>query len=143
MKSKATAVWTGGLKDGIGKLTTAHKALDAVPYSFKTRFEGEPGTNPEELIAAAHAGCFSMALSKELGDAGVNVKSLETTATVTLSTEGNDIRITHVDLDLVAEVPEADQAAFDKAAETAKLNCPVSKLLNAEIRLKVSTSTVA
>lgn len=135
MKSKATAIWTGGIKDGQGKLTTAHKALDAVPYSFKTRFEGEPGTSPEELIAAAHAGCFSMALSKELGDAGMQVESLETAATVTLSVDGNDISITHVALDLKAKVPGADQAAFEKAAEGAKANCPVSKLLNAEISL--------
>ena len=140
MKSKATAVWKGGLTDGSGTLTTAHKALDGVPYSFGTRFEGKPGTSPEELIAAAHAGCFSMALSMQLGDAGMTAESLETEATVTLSTEGNDIRVTHVDLELRATIPCADQAAFDKAAESARANCPISKLLNAQISLHSTLS---
>jgi osmotically inducible protein OsmC len=109
--------------------------LSQTPYSFSTRFEGEKGTNPEELIAAAHAGCFTMALSAELGKAGLTAKSLRTTAAVSLEKNGGGWGVTESHLDLVAQVPGASQEAFKAAAETAKANCPISKLLNARISL--------
>jgi lipoyl-dependent peroxiredoxin len=135
MKRQATAQWQGDLKTGKGSLTTDSGVLSQTPYSFSTRFEGEKGTNPEELVAAAHAGCFTMALSAELGKAGLTAKSLRTTAAVSLEKNGGGWGVTESHLELVAQVPGASQEAFKQAAETAKANCPISKLLNARISL--------
>lgn len=135
MKHKASAVWKGGLQDGTGTMSTGSGALVEKPYSFKTRFEGEPGTNPEELIAAAHAGCFSMAFSMILGLAGMKPKKIETTATVTLEKVGEGFEITKSHLDVVATIPGASPEAFEQAAATAKAGCPVSKVLKAEITM--------
>lgn len=135
MKRTATAAWSGGLKDGRGTVSTQSGILSNTKYGFKTRFEEEPGTNPEELIAAAHAGCFTMALSAQLGEAGLTAESLKTQATVTLEQQGGGFTITAVHLDLTAKVPGASQEAFDTAVNNAKVGCPVSKLLNAEITL--------
>lgn len=135
MERKASAVWKGGLKDGKGAVSSASGVLSNTPYSFATRFEGTPGTNPEELIAAAHAGCFSMALSGQLGAAKLTASSIETTATITLEKLDSGFAITKVHLDVVAHVPGADTAAFEKAAQDAKSGCPVSKLLKAEITM--------
>ena len=130
-----SAVWSGGLKDGKGAVSTASGVLKDSQYGFNTRFEDGPGTNPEELIGAAHAGCFTMALSGQLGQAGMTAQELRTTATVSMEKVEGGFSITAVHLDLVAKIPGASQEAFDKAANTAKENCPVSKLLNAEITL--------
>ena len=135
IKRNGSAVWSGGLKDGKGAVSTGSGALKEQPYGFNTRFEDSPGTNPEELIGAAHAGCFTMALSGQLGKAGMTAQELRTTATVSMEKEGDGFSITAVHLDLVAKIPGASQEAFDKAANTAKENCPVSKLLNAKITL--------
>lgn len=135
MKRTASAVWTGGLKDGLGKLTTQSTVLINTPYGFNTRFEDEPGTNPEELIGAAHAGCFSMALAAQLGEAGLTPERLETSAAVTLEKADGGFSITAVHLDLVARIPGADTATFTALANKAKTDCPVSKLLNATITL--------
>jgi lipoyl-dependent peroxiredoxin len=135
MKRKASAVWTGGLKDGKGSITTATGVLSNTPYSFSTRFEDVPGTNPEELIAAAHAGCFSMALSGQLGAAGMTAERIDTTATVTLDKVEGGFGITEIHLDVVARIPGADQAAFDTAANNAKVGCPISKLFNTNITM--------
>jgi len=135
MNSNATAVWTGGLKDGKGNISTDSEALSKTPYSFKTRFEGEKGTNPEELIAAAHAGCFTMALSAQLEAEGVKADEIKTTATVKLEKLPDGFAITSVHLKTTAKIPGADQAVFDKATKNAKEGCPVSKLLKAEITL--------
>ncbi len=135
MARKATAVWNGSLKEGKGTISTESGVLSKAPYSFKMRFENERGTNPEELIAAAHAGCFTMALSAQLGNAGITAESLETTASVTLEKQGDGFAITKIHLDLTARIPNADKAAFEKATEAAKAGCPVSKLLKAEITL--------
>jgi osmotically inducible protein OsmC len=133
MDRKATAVWSGGLKDGKGSLSTDSGVLKQAQYSFGTRFENGVGTNPEELLAAAHAGCFTMALSSELGKAGMTAKKLETTATVTLGKVGEGFSITKSHLDLVAEIPGADKSKFDTAVKAAETGCPVSKLFKAEI----------
>ncbi len=135
MDSKASAVWKGSLKDGSGEISSASGVLSSAAYTFATRFEGRPGTNPEELIAAAHAGCFSMALSAQLGGAGFTPDHVSTTATVTLEQVEGGFAVTKVHLDCAARVPGADQAAFDTAAGNAKAGCPISKLLNAEITL--------
>jgi lipoyl-dependent peroxiredoxin len=135
MKRTASAVWTGGLKDGKGSLSTQSGVLKDSPYGFKTRFEDQPGTNPEELIGAAHAGCFSMALSAQLGEKGMTAESIKTEATVTLEKVGDGFSVTTVHLDLVAKIPGADKAAFETAANNAKAGCPISKLLNAKITL--------
>lgn len=135
IKRNGSAVWSGGIKDGKGAVTTGSGALKDAQYGFNTRFEDGPGTNPEELIGAAHAGCFTMALSGQLGKAGMTAQELRTTATVSMEKEGDGFTITAVHLDLVAKIPGASQEDFDKAANTAKENCPVSKLLNAEITL--------
>lgn len=132
---KGSAQWQGGIKDGKGRLSTQSGALDNQPYGFNTRFEDQPGTNPEELLAAAHAGCFTMALSKILGDAGLTADQLETQATVTLEKVGEGFSITAVHLELRARVPEADDAKFQELAALAKANCPVSKLFRADITL--------
>jgi osmotically inducible protein OsmC len=135
MKRNASAVWRGGLKDGKGTISTDSKVLSDTQYSFSTRFEDGIGTNPEELIAAAHAGCFSMALSGQLGQAGLTADSINTTASVSLDKTEAGFAITKVHLEVKAKVPGADQAAFEKAANNAKAGCPVSKVLNAEITM--------
>jgi osmotically inducible protein OsmC len=134
-KHSGSAVWSGGLKDGGGKISTQSGALTDVQYGFHSRFEEGPGTNPEELIGAAHAGCFSMALSGILAEAGMTAKQLSTSATVTLDKIDGGFAITDVHLSLVAIIPGATQESFEQAALKAKLNCPVSKLLNANITL--------
>jgi lipoyl-dependent peroxiredoxin len=135
MQRKASAIWQGGLKDGKGSVSSASGVLTKTPYSFTTRFENTPGTNPEELIAAAHAACFSMALSAQLGGANLTPSSIETTATLTMDKLDSGWTITAVNLDVVGRVPKADAAAFQKAAENAKSGCPVSKVLNAKITM--------
>ena len=138
MKRNAKAHWTGDLKTGKGNLTTPSKVLDETSYSFESRFEdetGKSGTNPEELIAAAHAGCFTMALSNELSDAGYEVKNLDTKAIVAIEPEGEGFKIPTVDLTLTAEVPGISEEEFQKIAHETKENCPVSKVLNAKISL--------
>ncbi len=135
MKRKASAVWAGDLKTGKGNISTESGTLSNAQYSFTTRFENGVGTNPEELIAAAHAGCFSMALSAQLGAAGMKPEKIETTATVTLAQSASGWSITDVLLEVKAKVPGADPAAFNKAANDAKAGCPVSKVLNAKITM--------
>ncbi|MES2705982.1 MAG: OsmC family protein [Verrucomicrobiota bacterium] len=135
MKQKASAVWQGTLKEGAGSLSTGSGALSAKPYSFKTRFEGEQGTNPEELIGAAHAGCFSMAFSMILGMAGFTPDKIETTATITLDQVEGGFAITASHLDMTASIPGIDDATFQDLAAKAKAGCPVSKVLNAAITL--------
>ncbi|GAT31560.1 osmotically inducible protein OsmC [Terrimicrobium sacchariphilum] len=131
----ASAHWEGNLNDGKGTITTKSKVLDQTPYSFKARFENGSGTNPEELIAAAHAGCFTMALSLFLGNAGFTPKALNTTAEVILEQVKSAWAVTKVHLSLEAEVPGIDAEKFDELAAFAKANCPISKLLNATITL--------
>jgi len=138
MERKASAVWSGGLKDGKGTIATPSGALKDVPYNFSMRFESAPGTNPEELIAAAHAGCFSMALSGQLGAANLEAERIATTATVTLEKGDAGFSVTAVHLDVKAKVPGADKAAFDTAAENAKKGCPISRLLNAKITMSAA-----
>ena len=135
MKRKASAIWSGNLKDGKGTLTTESGVLSSTPYSFRTRFESEKGTNPEELIGAAHAGCFTMALSMILGMAGMTAEKLETEATITLEQKDGGFAVTASHLDVKATIPGADAAEFEQAAQTAKANCPISKLLNATITM--------
>ena len=135
MKRSASAMWNGDLKTGKGTLSTDSGVLANTQYSFATRFENGKGTNPEELIAAAHAGCFAMALSAQLGEAGLVAQSINTKATVTLDKTDGGFTITAVHLVLTARIPGASQQAFDTAAEAAKQGCPVSKLLNAAITL--------
>jgi osmotically inducible protein OsmC len=131
MQRKATAVWQGGLKDGRGTITGESRAFQDLPYDFRKRFESDPGTNPEELIAAAHAGCFSMALSAELGKAGLTPQDIRTTAAVTLEMLEAGPTVTAIHLDVAARVPGADPAAFAAAAGAAKDGCPISRLLKA------------
>jgi osmotically inducible protein OsmC len=135
MIRKASAVWNGSLKEGKGTISTDSKVLSNAQYSFSTRFENGIGTNPEELIAAAHAGCFSMALSAQLGGAGITPESIETTASVTLEKLDAGFTVTKVHLDVTAKIPGADAAAFEKAAQDAKAGCPISRLLKAEITM--------
>jgi lipoyl-dependent peroxiredoxin len=135
MKRKGSAVWKGGLKDGKGTVSTDSGVLSNTQYSFSTRFEDGKGTNPEELIAAAHAGCFSMALSAQLGNAGMTAESIATTATVNLEKTDAGFTITAVHLDVKAKIPGADKTAFDTAANNAKAGCPVSRVLNATITM--------
>ncbi|WP_017938940.1 OsmC family protein [Zestomonas thermotolerans] len=134
----ATAHWQGGLRDGRGSLSTESGALRDTPYGFRSRFEGQPGSNPEELLAAAHAGCFTMALAMQLGLAGMSAESLETRAEVTLEQDEGGFTISAVHLALRAHVPGAERAAFESAVEAAKTGCPVSRLLDAEITLEAS-----
>lgn len=141
MKRKAEAVWQGGLKDGKGQLSTDSGVLAGTPYSFGTRFENGSGSNPEELIAAAHAGCFSMALSGQLGAAGLTPERIHTVASVSLEKVGEGFAITAVQLDVVARVPGASDAAFQQAANAAKDGCPVSKLLRARISMTATLET--
>lgn len=131
-----SAVWSGGLKDGKGAISTQSGALDAYPYGFATRFEGVPGSNPEELIAAAHASCFTMALSLILGEAGLTAEKMETSAVVTLEKLDDGFTVTASHLTLKATVPGTDDATFQELAAKAKAGCPISKLLKAEISLE-------
>ena len=133
MDRKGSALWQGNLKEGKGTVSTESGILKQTPYSFQTRFEQGKGTNPEELLAAAHAGCFTMALSAELGKVGITPEKLETTATVTLDKVGDGFGITKSHLNLTATIPGADKAKFDAAVKAAELGCPVSKLFKAEI----------
>ena len=133
---RGSARWKGGLKDGKGAITTQSGALKGHPYGFASRFEGVPGTNPEELIAAAHAGCFTMALALMLGEAKLTADQIDTAAKVTLEQVEDGFAITAVHLTLEAKIPGADQATFDKLAGMAKSGCPVSKLLKTEITLE-------
>ena len=135
MKRKGSAVWSGGLKSGHGTVLTDSGVLSGAQYSFSTRFENGKGTNPEELIAAAHAGCFSMALSGQLEAAGMIAESINTSATVTLDKVDGGFAITEVHLDVMAKVPSATRESFEKAAKNAKEGCPVSKLLKATITM--------
>jgi osmotically inducible protein OsmC len=135
MKRNGSAVWRGGLKDGKGTVSTDSGVLSNTQYSFSTRFEDGKGTNPEELIAAAHAGCFSMALSAQLGSAGMTAEQIQTTASVSLDKTDGGFAITAVHLDVRAKIPGADKQAFETAANNAKSGCPVSKVLNATITM--------
>jgi lipoyl-dependent peroxiredoxin len=135
MERKASAVWTGGLKEGKGEFSAPSGVFSHTPYSFRTRFEDAPGTNPEELIAAAHASCFSMALSAQLGAANLTPESINTTANLKMEKLDSGWAITTIHLDVRARVPNSDDAAFQKAAENAKAGCPVSKVLNAKITM--------
>ena len=135
MVRKASAVWNGSLKEGKGTISTESKVLSNAQYSFSTRFENGIGTNPEELIAAAHAGCFSMALSAQLGGAGITPEAIETTASVSLEKTDAGFTVTKSHLDVVATIPGADPAAFEKAAQDAKAGCPISRLLKAEVTM--------
>lgn len=136
MERRATAVWQGDLRHGQGTLTTESKALSATPYSFNTRFEGAPGTNPEELLGAAHAGCFTMALTHLLGEAGIKPERIETKATVTLEKQEAAFTITKVHLDVGVRAPGADRAKVDESAQKAKANCPLSRVLKAAISME-------
>jgi osmotically inducible protein OsmC len=138
---KGSAVWSGGLKDGKGAISSESGALDAHPYGFAARFEGQRGTNPEELLGAAHAGCFTMALSLALGEAGLTATTMETTAKVSLDKLESGFAITAIALTLKADIPGADDATFQEIAAKAKANCPVSKVLNAEITLDASLTS--
>ena len=135
IKRKGSAEWSGGLKDGRGTISTESGALQTHPYGFATRFEEQTGTNPEELIGAAHAGCFTMALSLILGEAGFAAEKMETTATVALEKGDGGFSIPAIHLDLTASIAGIDDANFQELAANAKANCPVSKLLKAEITL--------
>lgn len=135
LQRKGSAQWKGGLKDGKGTVSTASGVLKGTPYSFSSRFEGQQGTNPEELIGAAHAGCFSMALSAQLDGAGLKAESIDTTATVSLEKLEAGFAITSVHLEVRAKVPNADNAKFDELTNKAKEGCPVSKVLNAKITM--------
>lgn len=136
MNRKASAVWQGGLKEGRGTISSESGVLQDTTYGFRTRFESSPGTNPEELIAAAHAACFSMALSKELEDAGLKPNRITTQATTSLEKQGAGWAVTRVHLDVTISAAEAEQSSIQKAATSAKTNCPISKLLNAEITME-------
>src|SRR6202140_5560901 len=135
MKCKASAVWKGGLKDGKGTVSATSGVLNNTPYSFSTRFENVPGTNPEELIAASHAACFSMALSGQLAGANLTPESISTNVTLTMEKLDSGWTITASHIDVVGRVPGADAAAFQKYAEAAEKGCPVSKVLNAKITM--------
>ncbi len=141
MKRTASAKWSGTLKDGKGQLSAPGGVLNSTPYSFAARFGDQPGTNPEELIAAAHAGCFSMAFSAALGKAGFTPTSIETTATLSLDQVGAGFEITTIVLDMAASIPNIDNAKFQAIADDAKANCPVSKVLKAKISLNAKLRT--
>ena len=141
MKRSASAVWRGGLKDGKGEISTESGVLKGTQYSFGTRFENGIGTNPEELVGAAHAGCFSMALSAQLGNTNLTAESINTKATVTLEKKEDGFRITSVHLDVEASIPNASEEQFRAAAEEAKKNCPISRLFNTEITMDARLKT--
>jgi osmotically inducible protein OsmC len=136
-KTTGSAVWSGGIMDGKGAISTKSGALKDYPYGFSSRFEGKPGSNPEELLGAAHAACFTMALSLILGEAKLTAEKMETTAEVSLDKAEQGFAITAVHLSLKGKVPGADQARFEELANKAKAGCPVSKVLNAKITLDV------
>ena len=136
MKRKASAEWKGGLKDGKGTVSTDSGVLSNTAYSFSTRFEDQPGTNPEELIAAAHAGCFTMALSGQLGNRGMTAGKINTTATLTMEKLEAGWTVTAIHLDVKAKIPGGDAAKFDEAAQAAKSGCPISRLLNTKITME-------
>ncbi len=136
MQRKGSAIWQGDLKTGKGTVSTDSGVLSQTQYSFSTRFENGKGTNPEELIAAAHAGCFTMALSAQLGNAGLTPDKLETTATVTFDKLEPGWTVTKILLDVKGKVPKADKAAWEKATEAAKTGCPISRLLNTTITMQ-------
>ena len=138
MQSKASAVWQGGLKDGKGEVSVASGVLTNTPYSFATRFEGQKGTNPEEMIAAAHAACFAMAFSAQLGEAGITPKRIDSSAVVTLEKTDGGFAITSSQLSVTVQAPGADRAKVEKAADNAKGGCPISKLLNTKITLEAN-----
>ena len=138
MKRSASAVWKGGLRDGKGTVSTESGILTNIPYNFRMRFENEKGTNPEELVAAAHAACFSMALSMILGQAGMTAESIDTKATVSLEQVGDGFAVISSHLQTTVKIPNADKAAFDKAVAAAKTGCPISKLLNATITMEAT-----
>lgn len=135
MESKASAKWTGSLKEGNGEVSTASGALTSAGYRFPARFEGAKGLNPEELLGAAHASCFSMAVSAELGKAGITAKAIKTNATVTLDKDGPGFAVTKSHLDVVIEAPGADKKKVEAATEAAKSGCPMSKVIKAEISM--------
>jgi len=135
MKRKASAVWRGGLKDGKGTISSESGVLKETPYSFSTRFENGIGTNPEELIAAAHAGCFSMAFSAELGKAGITPESIHTTANITMDKTDAGWTVTESHLDVAAKIPGVDPAKFTAASNAAKAGCPISRLLKANVTM--------
>ena len=135
MKRRASAVWSGGIKDGSGKISTGSGTLTNVNYGFKSRFEDGPGTNPEELVGAAHAGCFTMALSLMLGNAGLTAEKIETRSEVTLEAIGSGYEITSCHLDVVAKIPGTNAAQFAEIANKAKTECPVSRLFKAKITM--------
>jgi osmotically inducible protein OsmC len=141
MQRSATAVWEGGLKDGRGTVSTESGVLSESQYSFSTRFENGTGTNPEELLASAHAGCYSMALSLVLGESGITPERVQTNAAVTIEPSEDGFTITAVHLDTRIKAPGANRATVEEAAEKAKGGCPVSKLFNAEITLAASVDT--
>jgi osmotically inducible protein OsmC len=136
--TQGSAKWQGGIKDGKGSISTKSGALSDYPYGFASRFEGKPGSNPEELIGAAHAACFTMALSLILGEAGFTAEHMETRADVTIEKQGDGFAITKSALTLNAKVPNCDEAKFQELANAAKAGCPVSKLLNTEISLQAT-----
>ena len=138
MKRKASAVWRGGLKDGKGSISTESGTLKDTQYSFSTRFESGVGTNPEELIAAAHSGCFAMAFSAELGKAGLTPESISATATVSLDKTDGGFSVTESHLDVTAKVPGADNAKIQEIANAAKAGCPISRLLNAKVTMTLN-----
>ena len=138
MKRSADAVWKGGIKDGDGRITAESGALLAVRYGFTSRFENEAGTNPEELIAAAHASCFAMALSGQLGEAGMTAESIAVKATVRLDKLSTGWSVTEIQLDVTAKIPGADAEKFATAAQTAKSNCPISRLLGAAAKISMT-----
>jgi osmotically inducible protein OsmC len=141
MKRKASAVWQGDLKSGKGIVSTDSGVLNKTPYTFAMRFESQAGTNPEELIAAAHSGCFAMALSAQLGEAGLVAQSIEATSTVTLEKLDSGFTVTSSHLDVTIKVPGGDRAKIETAANNAKAGCPISKLLNAQITMDATIDT--
>jgi lipoyl-dependent peroxiredoxin len=143
IKRNGSAHWEGGLLDGKGAVSTASGVLSNTQYSFKTRFENGTGTNPEELIAAAHAGCFSMALSKQLEDAGMKAQSIDTTATVNFDKTEGGFAIVEIHLDLTAKIPGGDKAKFDQAAANAKAGCPISKLFQNNTKISLDAKLVS
>ncbi len=143
IKRNGSAHWQGGLLDGKGTVSTASGVLSNTQYSFKTRFESGTGTNPEELIAAAHAGCFSMALSKQLEDAGMKAQAIDTTATVSFDKVEGGFAIVEIHLDLTAKIPGGDKAKFEQAAANAKAGCPISKLFQNNTKITLDAKLVS
>ena len=143
VQRKATANWQGGLRDGRGTISTGSAVLSQAQYGFSTRFEQGPGTNPEELVAAAHAGCFAMALSAQLENAGIKPQNVEVTCTVTFEKREGGWEVTESHLDVTARIPGADRAKFEQAANSAKSGCPISKLLKTNITMTANLAAQA